>query len=152
MITVAFYQAPGDWLDKLIRQATDSPYSHCELVMGPLEIGQTARAISSSYRDGGVRIKEITFDAGKWFLVPVPWAGPSAFDRAARHIGARYDTIGAVLTQFPTLRAQSDARWFCSELTAFALGLFKPETLSPGALALYLANMKFAYGQGRLAS
>ena len=44
---LAFYKAKGNWIDFLVRVFTNSPYSHCELVINK-------DWYSSSPRDGGV--------------------------------------------------------------------------------------------------
>lgn len=74
-LTLAFYVSRGNWVDRAIRHATGSAYSHVEL-LAPYEgrRTKTMRAISSSPRDGGVRVKEITFHPARWSFVDLhPW-------------------------------------------------------------------------------
>jgi hypothetical protein len=145
---VAFYKAPGDWMDKLIRLTTRSIYSHCELLIEAPDPARATRAISSSGRDGGVREDLIQFYSDRWDIIEIEWAPHDAAAMARIHLGADYDLYGAVCSQFPILRREQDSRWFCSELIAWSLGLSQPETLSPGALALRLVDLNRAYKLG----
>lgn len=153
MITLAFYKAPGTWQDALIRRFTRAPYSHVELLIdrpqGATPI--TARAVSSSIRDGGVRVKAITFDPSKWQFVDLPWADDQACWKAVQRVGAPYDLMGILFSQVLAARLQSADRWFCSELCAWALDLATPETLSPAGLFDRVTEMNRAYDLGRLA-
>ena len=148
MICAAFYKGQGDWLDRVIRTTTASPYSHCELVAESVLPGRSARSVSASWRDGGVRAKVITFDHGKWDVVPLPWAWPSAFTKAETEVGAGYHLIGATLSILPAFAGPSKSRWFCSELVAWALGLDRPEAFYPGSLARHLRDMNRAFDMG----
>ena len=62
---LAFYQGSGRPDDRLIRFATNSHFSHVELVHaneGQSSPPTLAEAISASGRDGGVRQKKINFE------------------------------------------------------------------------------------------
>lgn len=150
---IAFYKAPGDWTDRLIRWTTRSPYSHCELLLTQPSSGYTAKAISSSPRDGGVRVATISFWPDRWDMIEIPW-GEEAYVR--RKVGGqaakRYDLLGAITSQLPRPLGGSQARWFCSELLAWGLDLGAPETLSPGELYLRLVEMNRAFHVGRAAA
>lgn len=137
-LSLAFYCGQGDWIDAVVRKITRSPFSHVELVQSTQE-GDLA--IGASWRDRGVRAKFIRFHPENWTMVQVPWAPDNAFIRARRLIGARYDLVGVMLSQFLSLRREDRSRWFCSELCAYALGLSAPETYSPGSL--FLATKDF---------
>lgn len=149
---IAFYKAPGDWTDQLIRWATRSPYSHCELLLTPLTAHGVATAISSSPRDGGVRTVKIWFRPERWDVIDLPFPSADVEHRAKSQLGLGYDLIGAVASQLPRLRPHSRQRWFCSELLAWSLGMAAPETLSPGELYLRLGDMAHAYNLGRSAA
>ncbi len=137
----AFYRAPGDWRDRLIRAATGHPYSHAELLQAE-PIGGEALCISASKRDGNrVRTKRIAFKTGHWDFITVPGLHDAdCWARAIRHIDAPYDTVGAVLTVTPIVTSRR-GRWFCSELLGHAAGIPQPHTLTPGALATRLIGM-----------
>lgn len=135
-IFLGFYKGRGRIDDRVIRWATRSAYSHCELVFSPSmpQVGETHHCLSSSGRDGGVRSKDITFDANKWDFIDIPWAPSEARIMAARHLYARYDYPGILLSHVFPLNRHSAHRWFCSELCAYALGLPTPHEWSPGRL------------------
>ena len=150
-ITLAFYKGRGDWVDRTIRWATRSPYSHVEIVIsppGPPKDGALAMAFSASGRDGGVRAREIRFQPGHWDYQTVGWVDPQTVMALARRTyGARYDWAGLVASQVLHLRRQSPRRWFCSELVATALGLPRPQSYSPGDLADLVAWINARAGE-----
>jgi len=133
---VAFYRGRGTVADKVVRYATRSPFSHCELIRTSTrpQIGDTVRCISSSGRDNGVRIKNITLKEGKWRIYCVPWAPEDTWERAEAHLGKPYELWTMVLSQLLNFRRHSRERWYCSELIAHALGLSMPHAKSPGDL------------------
>ncbi|TXH45429.1 MAG: hypothetical protein E6Q97_31615 [Desulfurellales bacterium] len=139
MTVLAFYKARGTIIDRAIRVVTRSPYSHVEILIGcdaAPEAPFSWPAFSASGRDGGVRTKLVTFDAGAWDFIAVPWA-PAGRIRLAEETqcGLGYDWAGLILSQVFNLRRGSARRWFCSELVAWSLGLPIPSALSPGDLA-----------------
>lgn len=68
---LAFYIAEhGKLLDRTISRLDGSPFSHCELVINDLG-NQCYDCISSSYRDGGIRRKNINLSESHWVLIPV---------------------------------------------------------------------------------
>ncbi|WP_298429397.1 hypothetical protein [uncultured Jannaschia sp.] len=133
---VAFYRGRGTLADKIVRAATRSPFSHCEMIRQDTRParGDTVTCLSASARDGGVRIKEITLEDGKWDIYAVPWARPDAWDRALAEEGRPYELWSMVLSQLFNFRRHSRDRWYCSELIAYALGLSMPHAKSPGDL------------------
>lgn len=133
---VAFYRGKGTMADRIVRMATRSPFSHCELIRSDIrpKRGDTVECISASGRDNGVRIKTITLEAPKWDIYAVPWAPTDAWDRAASHIGQPYELWSMVISQLFNFRRHNRKKWFCSELIAYALGLNMPHAKSPGDL------------------
>ncbi|WP_179378436.1 hypothetical protein [Jannaschia marina] len=133
---VAFYRGRGRMMDKVVRFATRSPFSHVELIRQEErpKRGDTVTCLSSSARDGGVRIKDIELKDGKWDIYEVPWAHPSTWDRAARHLGKPYELWPMVISQLFNFRRHSREQWYCSELIAYALNLSMPHAKSPGDL------------------
>ncbi|MGB3555520.1 MAG: hypothetical protein WBA25_12870 [Jannaschia sp.] len=133
---VAFYRGRGTLADRIVRGATRSPFSHCELIrtVDTPRRGDTVTCIGASGRDKGVRIKDITLDDGKWDIYAVPWARVDAWDRAAGELGKPYELWAMVLSQLFNFRRHSRDQWFCSELIAHALGLSMPHAKSPGDL------------------
>ncbi|UWQ17836.1 hypothetical protein [Jannaschia sp. M317] len=133
---VAFYRGKGTIADRITRMATRSPFSHCELIRTEVtpQRGDTVTCISSSGRDGGVRVKEITLEDPKWDIYAVPWARQDAWDRAEAQLGKPYELWTMIISQLFNFRRHSRAKWYCSELVAYALGLSMPHAKSPGDL------------------
>ncbi|MEM5541739.1 hypothetical protein WNY61_03220 [Sulfitobacter sp. AS92] len=133
--TLAFYKAPGRWQDAAVRLITRSRFSHCELVAIQPQPGGSARAVSASKRDGNcVRERRIEFHRGHWEFARVGVDMSEAWGRALDEIGFPYDVFRAALSALP-VDINSDRGWFCSELCAYAIGLSRPHTYSPGDLA-----------------
>ncbi|SFJ29627.1 hypothetical protein [Jannaschia pohangensis] len=133
---VAFYRGHGTMADKVVRYATRSPFSHCELILSDKRprIGDTVRCISASARDNGVRIKDITLKHGKWKIYAVPWAPPETWDRAEALVGKPYELWAMILSQLVNFRRHARNQWYCSEMIAHSLGLSMPHAKSPGDL------------------
>jgi hypothetical protein len=133
---VAFYRGKGSIADKVVSWATQSPYSHCELIRSETRpsLGDTVECISASGRDKGVRIKSITLKPQKWEIYATPWAPDDAWDRAAEHLGAPYELWMMVFSQLFNFRRHSKGKWYCSELVAYALKFEIPHAKSPGDL------------------
>lgn len=151
-LTLAFYVGRGNWVDRAIRHATGSAYSHVEL-LAPYKgrRTKTMRAISSSPRNGGVRVKEITFQLGRWSFVEMhPWHRAWPFERAAQRLGARYDWRAIAFTHAVALGCHSPTRFTCSELIGGVLGLAQPHRITPGGLYHQVSALNHAYLKGRL--
>lgn len=136
---IAFYTGtrpglPGIY-NRGVRRWTVGPYSHVEAVFSN---GQWA---SSSFEDGGVRFKAITFNPANWFLVWVP----DELESGARqwfidHKGWKYDLLGNVHFVIPLVR-HSKRRAFCSGAIAAALRFVEPWRFHPNSLAAVLLTM-----------
>ena len=126
-VNLAMYKAPGNWLNRLICWWTNSPYSHCELVV-------RGTCYSSSVRDGGVRAKVMALSSDKWDVVDLPWADDTdVTDWFIAHERDRYGWLDLLTGQL--LGMQRDHRGvFCSEACAKALGLRNATRMSPQAL------------------
>lgn len=135
---LAFYVGKGNLVDRAIRFATHSPYSHVELVSLGKVIEHRSRtmwSMSASARDGGVREKAITFQAGRWEFLPLEnWYGDFVWSKAKAELGRSYDYLGILFNFTVQIRRHLRGSWFCSELCGHALGLDQPHRLSPGAL------------------
>lgn len=131
----AFYRGRGRfWADTMVKRFTGARFSHCEMVRSdrPLRDGMTARCIGASAMDGGVRVKDITFDAGKWVFSPAPWAPANAWDRAMRLEGQPYDVVAILLSNILQLSQHRVDAWTCSELLAHAFDFGPAQTYDPG--------------------
>jgi hypothetical protein len=142
---LALYKGPGSDLGKQVGHVaisawTRSPYSHCELVFGDIEVDGMALCASSSSRDGGVRFKWIDIYSGHWDIVNLRKHGFTDADEEyaktwfVEREGAGYDYLG-LLFFLTSLRTERRQRWFCSEAVGAALKLSKPHKLSPGSLS-----------------
>lgn len=129
IVQLALYKGAGDWSDALIRAWTQSRYSHCELVL------PDGRWVSSSPRDGGVRVKRIAPEDEIWDFVPLPWLNARSVEALFEaEQSAKYDWRGILASQMVPFGIQSDSRWFCSEFCAAAMGIAEPQRYSPGQL------------------
>ncbi|CAN7203392.1 hypothetical protein LJR118_000621 [Acidovorax sp. LjRoot118] len=129
---IAFYKGK----DRVFNQATAwwlrGDYSHCELVLGTNHIGQAICA-SSSFMDGGVRVKHMWLDPDHWDLVEVGGDIEAAWSWVREHDGDGYDLWG--LTGHVARRIKQDqTRWTCCEAVAAMLGILEPWRLDPCAL------------------
>ena len=145
MIQAAFYRKKGDWVDRVIRFRTVSPYSHVELV------APNGLCYSSSPRDGGVRAKVLELLPDDWELAPLPWADylhiKHFFDRTKSN---PYDFVGAIVGQALAAKAHIDGAYFCSEWCAEALGLSESWRYSPALLYNVLTDYnKVSYDNTR---
>lgn len=128
-IYLAFYSGrksinkPVDLLYRLtdwfIRFMTTGKYSHCELAV---KIKNTDQYLcySSSGRDGGVRVKTMSFD-NKWTLIDVS-NFTNSDDIQQYHFlteSAKYDYVGCIGTVLPFVKCKN--RYFCSEWVYNAL-------------------------------
>ena len=150
-VVLAFYKGKGDWLDWLIRLFTRSKYSHVEYVQDSTAMDDQGRheCWSSSFRDGGVRVKPILLGDEKWDLVPVLNFGHDLQVYFELKKGAKYDYLGILFSQIFAIHWQQKSKWFCSELISEALGYPAPESFSPGHLShvVDLLNAAFIAGQ-----
>ena len=128
---IAFYNAKksdsSKLTDKLITFFDGSDYSHVEMI---IDCKENNKSISSSLRDGGVRIKEgINFSNPKWEIIelkePVVFNIYKLFYHKNRLQG--YDLIGLLGTKFPFIKGNS-SKWFCSELVAYVLNYKCPSS------------------------
>jgi hypothetical protein len=88
---------------------------------------------SASYRDGGVRIKEVLMDPHKWDIMEVPDLDVNAIKTwFETNIGCKYDVIGLLS---PLAPIQSDrTKFFCSESIMCALGCNEGWRFTPNAV------------------
>lgn len=126
---LAFYK-PHKWQDiggYLIAWWTNSPYSHCELVID-------GACYSSSMRDGGVRKKKIDLSEPHWVVVDIEADREYALDFFEKTKGTRYGWSD-LITQHVLRLPIKDAGWICSEWCAAATRKTDPVVWHPGMLA-----------------
>lgn len=128
----AFYKGRKRLFNRLTAWWLRGPYSHCELIVGTDLQGRSICA-SSSFMDGGVRIKAMHLDVEHWDLVEVGGDPAAAWTWAAEHDGDGYDLLGLLGFIARVLR-QSKRRWFCSEAVGEMLGMPEPWRFDPCSL------------------
>jgi hypothetical protein len=123
---MAFYKGKGDWKDRLIRLWSRCTYSHVELVISRNEDGRSL-CLSSSPRDGGVRMKWIELDQANWDVVEIGRANqePSVTVWGAMNMGAAYDWMALIGLVIRPIKG-SQKKFMCSEAVAAALDLDEP--------------------------
>jgi hypothetical protein len=140
---VAFYKGtrPGlaGKLNRLIRWWTNSPYSHCELVVAP--IIDAHLCASSSFEDGSVRFITTKLDPARWDVVGL--AADPVTERAAvewfnDHFGEPYDF--APIFAFLRRGGRHRGRWHCSESIGAALGMPESWRFDPATLHAALSS------------
>lgn len=137
MVKVAFYKGRDRFFNRAVAWWTRGPYSHCELIIDN-------RSYSSSFLDGGVRVKEIEYNPAHWDIIELPNVDAIAAQKwFEAHMGLGYDVLG--LVGF-VIRRVSDARnrYFCSEAVSASLGFteswrFDPNTFYHAAKRLAAA-------------
>ena len=129
---VAFYKGRTKLFNKLVSWYLNSPYSHCEIILDD-SLGLCG---SSSFRDGGVRMKVIPLDPEHWDILDVNLSIQDQILVRAWfevHSGQGYDVLG--LAGFLFRREQGNKnKWFCSESIAEALGYSDPFRFDPATL------------------
>lgn len=121
MIRVAFYKGRKRLFNRVTSWWLRGAYSHCELVLGHDEMGNAICA-SSSFLDGGVRVKHMVLDPAHWDIVTTPGKPADAWAWLQKHQGAAYDVLGLVGFIARVLGHDKD-RWLCSEAVAAMLGM-----------------------------
>ncbi len=144
MIYLAFYKHKvrvTNWrtfkeraIDEVIRLFTRSRYSHCEIAVARNDGKFTC--YTSSPRDGGVRKKIMHLPSDKWDLVRVNVSANRVRSIFAKHVGKRYDLLGAL---FYPLGIHRKNKYFCSEYCAITLNYYNtlqsPQSLYEVAIA-----------------
>lgn len=126
---IAFYKSRKRLFNRLVCWWLKGPYSHCELVLQTLPDG-TSQCASSSFTDGGVRLKHMVLDPAHWDLVEVPGSIAKAWAWTVEHEDDGYDLLG--LLGFMWRRQSGEQRkWFCSEAVAAMLGMPEPWRFDP---------------------
>jgi hypothetical protein len=136
-VRLAFYKGKGKLLNKIIRWRTKSKYSHVELEVLP------GICWSSSWRDGGVRFKNIDLENANWDCVPLRHVKSVDVNEIIKWcqklVGARYGVKDVFKFMIPFLRSRRN-EWFCSEACLAALQSqfyylgHRPDKTSPGKL------------------
>jgi len=137
MMLIAFYKGtrpmPQGLFNVGVRWGMDSRYSHCEAIFGR-DLTKPVPCGSSSFIDGGVRIKDILISPDHWDVLNVP-----AFDAIqskqwfVAHDGELYDVRGLASVVLPVIQ-DDPGRRFCSEAILASVGYQNPHKIDPGRL------------------
>ena len=136
---IAFYKGRKRLFNRLTAWWLRGDFSHCELILG-MDRNGLAICASSSFMDGGVRIKHMQLNPAHWDLVEVGGDASDAWHWLGFHLGDKYDILGFVGFIFRVL-GHDKARWVCSEAVAEMLDIpdawrFDPCSLHAAACAL----------------
>ncbi len=134
----AFYKSTKNGLpgiyNRAVRWWERGKYSHVELVFSDGISG------SSSYMDGGVRLKPIEYSADRWDFIELPnYLEANARKWFETHQGEPYDLLGNIRFVFDAL-PDSKTAWFCSEAFAESIGLQDSWRYGPNLLASVLRS------------
>jgi hypothetical protein len=124
-ITLAFYKDNSHLFNRLASWWTRGPYSHVELILSIDKKTMIGESFSSSYRDGGARIKTIDFiDPKKWDLVEivVPIGGQEIRSNIEKLIGMKYDVAGLFGFFIGPILREDTGKVFCSESVLTVIG------------------------------
>lgn len=129
---IVFYKGKGNFVDRLIRWWTNSPYSHSEVVIGD-------KWYTSHQFHGGTLVRENMLDpsaySSSWEFVEIPFGAEDAVEKFNSIHPAKYDWLGIALSQVLPVSVHHEQRWFCSELCHWMIiGSGKSNRYSPGDL------------------
>jgi len=132
---IAFYKGYGHTLAQkivtvLINLWTRGPYSHVELIdahEGEPDPEKWHWYSASAFKEGEVRVKMMRpYNPDNWDVFDVkfpedPECKLTAFNVFCEESGKKYDWVGIFLSQILPLDRHVEDKWFCSEITRFAL-------------------------------
>lgn len=131
---IAFYKDKSHLFDKFVSFWTQGIYSHCEVIITDGPITSPQLCASSSFRDNGVRLKEILLDPDYWDIIEVPGLDvQKSHDWFESNTGCAYDTIG-LLSPFAPVTKTKNA-YFCSEAIMCSIGSDEGWRFTPNAAA-----------------
>ncbi|WP_194720830.1 hypothetical protein [Noviherbaspirillum malthae] len=132
---IAFYKGRDRFFNRFVSFWTVGSYSHVEALFDatPPVQGKTLCG-SSSFMDGGVRLKWIALDPAHWDIMEVPtFNGCQMLKWFHDHRDAGYDLVGLLSTSSPI--RQQRGKWFCNEAIGAAAGLEEPWRFNPNSFA-----------------
>ena len=143
-MVICFYKANQKGIkglfNRLVKWWTKGPYSHCEIWFSD---GISA---SSSFTDGGVRFKHISYDSSKWDFLYLPSTmEPRARQWFEENNRKPYDVFG-IAGFVARAITHSKNKFFCSEAIALALGFNEAWRFDPNTLYILLKHQEEFYG------
>ena len=128
----ALYVRLGWAATRLVQTGDYRRVTHCEVILG----GNCNKAViaSSSWRDGGVRIKQdVKLNPANWLIADVPrWDVHVAALWFVEHEGEPYDVRGALATVLPGHHGKG---YFCNESALASIGWKCPQIYGPAQYA-----------------
>ena len=111
------------WLDRLICFATNSIYSHAELIYEYDDLSTRGISWSCSPRDKGIRKLDLNYNSGHWHVYEFFTTKNSQYvdEWFSQRQHIRYDYLGALGVVVPFVK-QQNSRLFCFEAIAMCLG------------------------------
>lgn len=138
-LRIAFYKGRTKLFNRAVSWWTQGIYSHCELIE-KTDVEGVSTCWSSSFTDGGVRVKEISLDNDHWDIrtIHVPDDVISgALQWFKEHEGEKYDVIGLFGFVWAATK-ENPKKWFCSEAVASALGFNETWRISPNGFHAFV--------------
>ena len=127
-VKIAFRKNDKRLLSRFIQWWTDSPYSHCEIIVD-------GWCYSSSAMDKGVRRKKIDLDSDSWDVLELTWVdGNSVKNYFYKTSDNSYGYLLLITSQLLNLGKDSEESQFCSMWCANALGIPNASQESPKTL------------------
>lgn len=117
MLRVAFRYGDPRLFARLVCWFRGGDSAHCEAAPAWDEVTGEYTCISSSFLDGGVRLKRMPLPAEKWRVYEVDVQEVRAWAWYFEHRGEGYDTFGLLGFVWRPFRGWKD-KWFCSEVVA----------------------------------
>jgi hypothetical protein len=145
---IAFYKStrpmPQGLFNVVVRGLMDSEYSHCEAIFGT-DLSRPLPCGSSSFIDGGVRVKEILLNPYHWDVLDVPcFDAEQSKQWFIAHDGEPYDLRGLASVILPVIGDNQDRR-FCSEAILASVAYPNSHKIDPGRmydLCVYLGGVQ----------
>ena len=138
-LQVAFYKGRTRFFNRLVSWWLNGPYSHAELILDT-DAGGYAACASSSFLDGGVRLKYMRLDPEHWDLVSVSGSASAAWAWLEQYEGAGYDYLG-LLGFIARAIGHNKSRFICSEAVAEMLGMSDGWRFDPCSLYAVVSYM-----------
>ncbi|WP_409482587.1 hypothetical protein [Noviherbaspirillum sp. ST 5-3] len=132
---IAFYKGRTRLFNRFVSWWTSGPYSHVEAVFdGFQSLDAPVLCASSSFMDGGVRMKMIELTPAHWDILDIPAIDSTQVcEWFHKHVGCRYDLVGLLSTSCPI--KQDRDRFFCNEAIGTASGLRDAWRFNPNSFA-----------------
>jgi hypothetical protein len=127
MLRVAFRYGDSRLFARAVCWFRGGDAAHCEAVPEWDTATGEHTCISSSFLDGGVRLKRMPLPADKWRIYEVEVEAVRAWGWFFEHRGEGYDSLGLFGFVWRPIRGWA-RKWFCSEAVAAIMLLDKPES------------------------